>query len=148
MSLFTILLWHMFKAWYQLCLKRRITLFNTLLSFSLISASWNSNWNSIQGISVFIETNIEPAWERFTVFLLLNLLWKIWSALNWKNGGELKAVMTINIHVCTPSKLSSPFRLTVKTNWRLSGNLNISFCYEKTNLPRKFKLFCFLMSLP
>lgn len=60
--------WHMLRAWYQLCLERCITLFNTLLSFSLISASWNSNWHLIQGISVFIEMSIEPAWERFTLF--------------------------------------------------------------------------------
>lgn len=113
----------MLRPWYQLCLKRRITLFNTLPSFSLISASWNSNWNLIQGISVFIETNIEPAWGRVP-FLLLNLLWKFWRCLKMgKMVENWRAAMTINIHVCT-SKISSvlfvylPLRLNyLKIKW-------------------------------
>jgi hypothetical protein len=43
------------------CAGKDTTLFNVLPSFSLVSASWDSNWNLIRGIPVFIEINIEPA---------------------------------------------------------------------------------------
>lgn len=67
--LFTIFPWHMLRARYQLGLETRITLFNTF--FHSLSASWNSNWNLIWGISVFTETNIEPAWDSHYCYYCL-----------------------------------------------------------------------------